>query len=478
MNPTQSRSYDILWMSLAILPLIALSCLFPIIPQDYWWLLRVGQETIRQAAVPTIETMSWTSAGQPIVYEPWLAGVFFWWAHAWGGASLTFLVRALLIGLTYGLIWSAARNSAGPRLATILVVILGFASSNNWQMRAQLFAYPLFAFCLLALLKWQSGNNRWLWGIPLATLLWVNVHGSYILVFLLAGAALVFGKESRRALAITLALMFAATLVNPQGIRLWGHVAFMLTTPSNQAYSLEWQPPVNAGWQMNIFFAWTLLFAPLAAFSSRKLSPLEWVWFLGFGWLAFSGLRYVIWFLFILTVLTARPLAELTRHKLDSPVKISSPAFNIALACLFIPLSLLYLPGLRDRWWPEAPSPYSMDLTPFGAETWLKEHPNIPGPLWNDYIFGSYLLFALPSRPISIDSRFFPFPARQMQEYQEISRGSTAWESAFDRDGINLLLLSPERQPKLIDQVEASSKWCEQYRDEIAVIFSRCEPVQ
>ena len=477
MNQTSSRSYDLLWLSLAILPLITLSFLFAIVPQDYWWVVRVGQETVLHGAVPTVENMSWTSAGQPIVYEPWLAGVFFWWVYDLGAASLTFLLRGLLIGLTYGIIWIAVRQASGPRLATILILIMGLASSNNWQMRAQLFAYPLFALCLYALLKWQSGDHKMLWVLPVSAVLWANLHGSFILPFLLAGAALVFGKGNRKALFIALSLMFIGTLLNPQGIHLWGHVAFMLTTPSNQAYSVEWQPPLNAGWQMNIFFAWVLIFAPLVAFSSRKLSLMEWVWFLGFGWLAFSGIRYVIWFLFLLAVLTAAPLAEFTRHKLDGPVKDSPPALNIALACLFIPLSLFYLPGLREKWWPEAPSPYSIHLTPFGAEEWLREHPEVPGPLWNDYVFGSYLLFALPSRPISIDSRFFPFPPDQMEEYQEISRGSANWESAFDRDGINLLLLSTETQPKLVENVESSEPWCERYRDEYAVIFSRCEPV-
>jgi hypothetical protein len=363
-------------------------------------------------------------------------------------------------------------------LATILILLMGLASSNNWQMRAQLFAYPLFALCLYALIKWQAGNNKRLWILPIAALLWANLHGSFILPFLLAGAAFVFGSGDRKSLFIALILMFVATLLNPQGIHLWSHVAFMLTTPSNQAYSVEWQPPVNAGWQMNIFFAWTLLFAPLVMFSARRLSLMEWAWFLGFGWLAFSGIRYVIWFLFLLAVLSAAPLAALTRNKLDGPVKLSSPVFNVALACVFIPLSLFYLPGLREKWWTEAPSAYAVNATPFGAERWLKEHPDVPGPMWNDYVFGSYLLFSLPSRPISIDSRFFPFPPDQMEEYQEISHGSPIWDSAFDRDGINLLLLSTETQPRLLENVEASTKWCEQYRDPYAVIFSRCEPIQ
>ena len=78
----------------------------------------------------------------------------------------------------------------------------------------------------------------------------------------------------------------------------------MLTSPSDQLFATEWRPPVNAGWQMNIFFAWLLLFIPLAALSPRRLSVLEWVWFLGFGWLALSGLRYVIWFMFIMALLS------------------------------------------------------------------------------------------------------------------------------------------------------------------------------
>src|SRR5215212_8747287 len=278
MNSSASRSYDLLWLVLALLPLVMLSFLFAIHPQDYWWLLQVGKETLLHGAVPTRETMSWSQAGQPILYEPWLAGVIFSLAYDLGGASLTFLLRGVLIGLTYGLIWFMVRRDSGPRLATILILLMGLASSNNWQMRAQLFAYPLFVLCLYVLIQWQSGKDKTLWVLPVSAILWANLHGSFILPFLLAGAAFVFGNGNRRSLFIALALMFAGSLVNPQGIHLWGHVAYMLTTPSNQAYSVEWRPPLNAGWQMNIFFAWTLIFAPLAATSSRKLSTMEWVW--------------------------------------------------------------------------------------------------------------------------------------------------------------------------------------------------------
>ncbi len=478
MNARPIRSYDLLWLSLTLLVLVTLSFLFAIQPQDYWWCLRVGRDTLAARAVPVTETLSWSRAGEPILYEPWLACVIFERTHALGGATATFLLRGLLIGLTYALLWVMARRSLSPQVAALLVLTAGLAGSNNWEMRAQLFAYPLFVLCLYSLLEWQAGNHKMLWTLPLATLLWANLHGSFILSLVLAGSALLFGKGNRKALFIILLLMLAASFLTPHGIDLWEHLRFMLTVPSNQEYSLEWRAPVNEGWQMNLFFAWVLSFAPLAAFSSRKISLMEWVWFLGFGWLAFSGVRYVIWLLFLLVVLTARLLEGILPAPRVSPERNRFPAFNIALAGLLMALSLLYLPGLRETWWAQAPAVYAPKLTPIQAVEWLSRRPELPGPLWNDYAFGSYLAYALPSRPVWVDSRFFPFSGGQMEEYLQVSRGAADWEAVFDREGVNLLLLSTVNQPALIQQVEASPRWCEQYRDEVAVIFSRCEPIR
>ncbi|GAB4454216.1 MAG: hypothetical protein Kow0070_00150 [Anaerolineales bacterium] len=477
MNERPIRSYDLIWLSLTLLVLVALSFLFPIRPQDYWWCLRVGRDIVSAGAVPVTENLSWSQAGQPILYEPWLACVVFERVHVLGGASGIFFLRGLLIGLTYGLLWVLAGRELGPQLAAALVLTAGLAGSNNWEMRAQLFAYPLFVLCLYILLEWQSGSDKLLWLLPAITVLWANLHGSFILSLVLTGFALLFGKGNRKALFIVILLMLAGTLITPHGIALWTHLYFMLTVPANQQFSLEWRAPVNEGWQMNVFFAWVLSFAPLAAFSSRKLSVMEWGWFLAFGWLAFSGVRYVIWFLLLIVPLTGKVLTGVLPRRQNLPSKNRHAAFNIALALLFVLLSLLYLPGIRETWWAQAPSAYDSEITPIKAVEWLSRHPDLPGPMWNDYAFGSYLAYALPSRPVWVDSRFFPFTAAQMDEYLQISRGSPLWESVFEREKINLLVLSTTNQSALIKLVESSEQWCEQYRDETAVIFSRCEPM-
>lgn len=348
----------------------------------------------------------------------------------------------------------------------------------NWSMRPQMFAYPLFAITLWLLWHWQNGHPKLMWLLPFVTVLWANLHGSFILVFILMGSALVLGAGNRKQLAVWFGLSFLATFINPRGIFVWQFVSDTLNSQSVQVYAAEWHPPVNAGWQMNIFFDWLLLFVPLAAISPRRLSLLEWGWFLGFGWLALSGLRYVIWFMFIMAILSGALLSELLKSfKREPVIENASPVFNYVLSGLIFLLPLMMLPGIRESWWKDSPPPYHEMSTPMKATEWLKAHPDLPGPLFAEYTFSSYLTFALPSRPVWIDNRFHVYPPEHWQKYQAISSAKPEWEMLLDKERVNLLLLSLHTQSILIQVAADSSEWCEQYRDKDAVIFSRCNPL-
>ncbi|HEY3474268.1 MAG TPA: hypothetical protein VGK56_06625, partial [Anaerolineales bacterium] len=204
---------------------------------------------------------------------------------------------------------------------------------------------------------------------------------------------------------------------------------------------------------------------------------LEWVWFLGFGWLALSGLRYVIWFMFIMALLSGPMLTELIRP-FTRKTRSSDPRLNLILGTFLLLLSLTVLPGVREAWWPDSPPLYHEATTPIAATEWLARHPDLPAPLFAEYTFGSYLTFALPSRLLWIDNRFNAFPPEHWENYQAISSAKPEWDELLDQDNINLLMLSLASQPNLVQAVEESDAWCEQYRDETAVIFSRCEPIQ
>ena len=478
MNASSSRSYDFLWLSLALLLILPIAFLLSITPHDYWFYVRLGRDILESGYVPRADSFSYTFPGRPIFYQPWLSAVIFWLAHSVGGATFTFLIRGLCIALAYSLIWTLMRAAGtGTKLATLLTILLGLSSSMNWSVRPQMFAYPLFVAMLWVLWHWHQGRAKGMWILPVATLLWANLHGSFVLAFFLIGSALLFGAGDRKQLMIWLGLSVLATFVNPRGIFVWQFVSDMLTSPSDQLFATEWRPPVNAGWQMNIFFAWLLLFIPLAALSPRRLSILEWIWFLGFGWLALSGLRYVIWFMFIMAFLSGPLLTELLKpFTREIPVN-SNPRFNFALGGIVLLLPLLMLPGLRESWWQDSPPAYHEATTPIAATEWLAAHRDIPGPFFADYTFGSYLTFALPSRLLWIDNRFNAYPPDHWEKYQEIASAKPNWDELLDQDKVNLLMLSLASQKSLVQAVEESGQWCEQYRDQTAVLFSRCEPL-
>ena len=471
MNAKRSETASLLWLGLVLSIALAIAFLLPVTPQDYWWYLRVGRDTLTAGAVPAVDALSFTQAGMPVVYHSWGAALLFWLTYKLAGLPLTVFLRGLLVALAYSLVWLTARRLGAGRLGAALVLLMAvLASSNNWSVRPQLFAYPLFALALYLLYRWHKGDRYVVWGLPFISLLWVNLHGSFVLLILLAGAALVFGRGDRRTLALAAAGVLLATFINPRGFGSWTYVINSLTVASSQVFSGEWGPPVNTGWQMNIFFLWLLGFPLLVVLSPRKLDRLEWTWFLGFGFLALWGERYVIWFVFILAVLTALLLADWEKKYLGDP-KPGSPLLNRTLSLLLVLLPLSLLPGVRDAWWPSAPA--VTENTPIAATQWLAAHPDLPGPLWSEIGFSSYLEFALPERPTWIDTRFEVFPVAQWQQYQDITDTNWDWSSLLDQTGVNLLMVSVNQQPALLEALDHQDKWCELYRDDEAVIYQR-----
>ena len=470
-----SLSYDFLWLGITLFPLLIVILLLPLQPHDYWWYLRLGRDILEAGAVPIVDTYSSLQAGQSIVYQSWLSAIFLWVIFKTGGISLTIFFSALCIGLTYAMLWVLMRRGgAGPRLASFLILLAGLSGSNNWGVRPQLFVYPLFLAVVWILLKWQDHDSKFLWALVIISFTWTNLHGSFILFFILVALAVIFGKGERKKLFFVALVALAVTLANPRGFILWQSVIETFTKPGIRDLSPEWLPPLNQGWQMNIFFAWMILLVPLASFARRRLSTFELILFLSFSWLALTGIRYVIWDLFVISMLTAFLIPESMRKLFDAPQNIKIPSLNFGLGATFLLMPFLLLPGIRENWWSQSPT--ALDIqTPVAAADWLMAHPELPDPMWNDVVFGSYLIHAIPVRPVWIDTRIqVIFTSEQAEQYLFVQSAQPGWEIFLEKNKVNLLVLA-HTQPALVNAAQNSDMWCRQYYDDIAVIFSRCE---
>jgi len=472
------QSTGVLWWGVALFFLLAVFMLLPIQPNDYWWYLRLGSDILREGHIPTTDSYSFTRAGQPMVYHSWLSAVLFWALYRLGGLTLTVAVRALILAATFTIVWHTARQTgASARVAAAVTLLAAMVGSNNWAMRPQIFAYPLFALMLWQLWRWLRGKKSHWWIFALLMLLWVNLHGSFVLGFLLVGAALAGGGGNRREMAISLGGITIAALLNPRGWRVWQYVWTLLTDPASQHFGAEWQPPTLHTWQGALFFGVLVALLLLIGWNFRagraKLSGTEWLWLAGFSIMAIIAVRYGIWFAMVVTPIATKQLCALRDRRMRANRGI--PALNAAFLAMFIVLPLALLPGIREKWWADAPPVLSAD-TPVAAVEWLAAHPELPDGLWNDLAFSSYLIFALPQRPVWIDTRFELYPPAQWKTYRAIADAVSDWDARLDAAEISVLMLNPAATPKLVSAVESSSDWQKVYGDDTAQIYVKVNP--
>ncbi len=463
--------------SLVLMFMLSIAVLLPLFPNDFFPYVRIGQEIVRNESIPTTEFMTYTQYGQPAVYLYWLPSLIFLGLYNLGGVTLISLLAAICVGAFYTLLWLCLRElKVGALTSGFVLLITGLVGVNYWAVRPQLLTYPLFGLALWLILRWQKRNEWQLWLLPLVAALWANLHGSFIVLFFLLGPAVIFGSGNRkRLLWVTLACL-AATCLNRYGINVWTSMFSMVNSDSIREFSVEWAFPVNEGWQANLFFATLLAIPALTALTRAKVKLVYWLWFIGFGWMALSAVRYGVWFLPVEALLLGMILAPLFSRYLEGRDRFQNLAFNRVLGILLLLFPIALLPGLRGLWWQQAP-PVNSVTTPVKAVEWLKVNPQYSDNLWSDFTFSTYLTWALPERKLFMTNRFEDFPVEQFAENKRIANADYDWQALLDKYGVNLLMPSLEYQPDLIAAASASPLWREVYSDEQAVIYARLEPI-
>ncbi len=149
---------------------------------DVWWHLRAGQEIVASHHVPRRDIFSYTRYGQPWIAHEWLSEVIFYLifrAGSWAGLMVAF---AGVIAGTFLLLY---RQCAGrPYIAGLMVALGAMATVPSWGVRPQIFSMLLAAVFLWLLEKARRSDPsqlHFLWWTPLLMLLWVNLHGGFLL---------------------------------------------------------------------------------------------------------------------------------------------------------------------------------------------------------------------------------------------------------------------------------------------------------
>jgi hypothetical protein len=97
----------------------------------------------------------------------------------------------------------------------------------------------------------------------------------------------------------------------------------------------------------------------------------------------------------------------------------------------------------------------------------------LPGPLFNSYNWGAYILWSMyPEHRSFVDGRTDLFDDSILQEYLQAWRGAPGWDTLLDDWQIQTVLVEPLAPLAL--RLEAAG-WEKTFTDDLAVVFTRPE---
>lgn len=225
----------------------------------------VGGRWIAQHGIPHVDHLTVAGMGRRWIDQQWLAQWTMYELWNIGGYALLAIVAAALVASAFGILaFVLHERGAQPRRVLTWTTLAFAASLPDVAVRAQDFAYPLFALLCLVLLREPTSRRRI---VALALLvLWANLHGSVLVGSLLAAAT--FARRLRDLPWAAAAL--AAPLATPYGASIIHYYASVLGNPALQRFASEWKPATADPLAAIGFFALVLSLAYVLVAATRR----------------------------------------------------------------------------------------------------------------------------------------------------------------------------------------------------------------
>ena len=468
------------WVLMLVLLYVAAAtfALKPIIDPDIWWHLRTGQWVVDHGSVPHTDPFSMYGADRPWVAYSWLFGVLLYGMHGLLGLMGVALYTLLgSLAVTTALLCLVLHFETRVPVALALTAAGLAAIGPTLAPRAYLFTVCFFIVEIYVLFfVRETGRLRPLWVLPPLFALWANlhvqfVHGLFVLGLAMADSLLVglVRRDDRidrhrvplRPLAMTIAACTLATLATPYGIGLYRAVVEHSGQRAIYKYINELSSPPFRGPAEWVFLALALG----AAFSlgrQRRVEPFPLLMLAGAAYFSFLAWRDA-WFLTIVSV----AIIASTWGERRQPRRRLSRAGAVATA-VGVAVGVAIILGARTL---SAATFEAAVATvyPAGATEAIRQG-KYPGPLFNDFNWGGYLIWRLPEYRVSMDGRANLHGDKRVQRSVDTWTGRS-WESDEELQSARLVIAGSKGI--LAQFLSRDARFKTVYRDDVASVFTR-----
>ncbi|MGC1363791.1 MAG: hypothetical protein WA826_21655 [Silvibacterium sp.] len=447
---------------------------------DMWWNLKTGEMIWTTHTIPTRDLFSFTALHHSLIPQEWLSQLLIYVGYRFGGYSgimlwLSFFTAVMFIA-GYAL---CSLYSGNAKVGFLGAMILWFFSTSGFAVRAQVIGYVFLVLELLLVHLGRTRSARWFLFLPPLFVLWVNCHGSFFFGLVVLGVFFIcsffdfrmgslvsqgWDASRRRMLALSLILSGAAVFLNPVGAR---QVFYPLNTMLHQPLVVsqidEWKPLVLSS-PRGVALLGILGFVFLYLIVQRsKALFLDELLLLAMGaWFAFSHRRMAFAFGILAAPIVSRLLSE-SWEGYDAGR--DGPAPNAAFIAVAALVVFLAFPGHQNL------EKQVDGSNPIKAVQFIQTH-HLSGNMLNSYVYGGYLIWALPEHPDFIDGRSDLFEwAGIMGQYGEWATLQSDPNTLLDKYDVDFCLL--ERGSPMVHVLPLLRNWQQVYSDSDSVIFVR-----
>ena len=464
-SPIRSQRFDWLELAVWLLP-FAVVASSRLDVNDLAYQVRAGRLMWATGAILRQDVFTLTMNGEPWVNQQWGGQLVFGALFTILGWQGFVLLRAALVSLALAMTYRRTRRGGvGPLAAvgaTIVPAFAAFALPGSLFLRPQLLALPLFVVVLTAIEGRHRHPSRTLLVVPI-TIIWANLHGSFLLVpmLLLIVTAVDIGRR-RRSWRTDLALVIATVLagcVTPWGTATYGYVVALA---SNDVVRLvaEWQPlwthPAAAG-VVAAVVVMTLVAAVRAPAAGDDVEGL--VTMAVLVAVTVSSARFVVWWaLFVPPIVASLFVRAWKGPELRREVARAAAIGLLAIATIA---------GVRAATESEE---RSLNDVPFGITQSLRERPAAARRVFNLW-WGSWFEFSLPTSKMFTDTRLELFPGAIWRDYATVARADPRWDEILARWQISAVVIPADWDSPLMDAIRSSPRWTAIYEDEQGSLF-------
>jgi len=469
--------------ALCIAPYYSIRTWAAVVDPDIWWHIRTGDWIIAHHTVPRYAIFSQHLERQWIAYS-WLFDLIVSRVlHRFGLMGIPNLLIGLqvLLSLTFlAALWHFGRGFWW----SWLIGVLGIYAFYVNPLRSEQFTLLFFIIELWLIFETERERKDRLlfWAVPLFVV-WANVHiqftyGLFVLA-LYVGARIVpvlarrwlpgdLRETSPAQLLAVLAAAIAGTCIGPN----WAYpykVVFYYILHSGQFQLVQEMLPMNFRRPEHYVELLLLMAACYAVGQSRREDLFRPALLLVSAVVSFRSQRDM-WFVaiaasFVLAEAVSQKYAQAAEPQRENRIRLLLQYALAAAVALSVSFGLAKsqgadLQGLMAR---------IGRMYPVGATGFVSDS-RLPGPMFNSFNWGGFLIFNLREQPVSIDSRGNAYDdeliARSANTFNAVH-----WQDDPDLSRAKLVLL--ERYAPLASALASDPRFRLAYQDPVAVVFVR-----